>query len=142
LTYGCIEVVVGVLLVLAAVGRGRIPAPWLDVLKGVGHADVGAFAARWLLANTRGLQKGAKFLIGLGLVLDGGVRAGLCAGVLRQSRVAAALGVVFFGAIAMGGLFVAGVNPSPIRLATLLANAAIAFVDGVEAYRLRRGVYR
>jgi hypothetical protein len=51
--------------------------------------------------------------------------------------VAAALGLVFFGAIAIGGIFVAGANPPPIRLATLLANAAIAFVVGVEAYRLR-----
>ena len=122
---------------LAAFGPGRIPTSWLDVLKSVAHADVGAFTARWLLASTRGLQKGAKFLIGLGLVADGCVRAALCAGALRRSRVSAALGAVFFGAIAVGGLVVAGANPPPIRIATLFANAAIAFVFGVEAYRLR-----
>ncbi|GEM_PF-5012336 len=136
-TYGCIEVLFGLLLVLAAVGRGRIPSPWLDVLKAVSHADVGAFTARWLLATTRGLEKGAKFLIGLGLVVDGGLRAGLCVGVLRRSRVAAALAIIFFGATAIGALAVAGVNPPLIRLTTLTANAVLAFVVGLEAYRLR-----
>ena len=132
----------GLLLVLAAVARGRVPMPWLDALKSVSHGDVGAFTARWLLASTRGLQKGAKVLIGLGLIVDGAVRTGLCAGVLRRSRVAAVLGVIFFGAIAVGGVVVAGANPPPVRLATLLANAAIAFVVGVEAYRLRPGHVR
>jgi len=136
-TYGLLEVLFGLLLVLAAVGRGRIPSPWLDVLKGVSHADVGAFTARWLLVTTRGLQKGTKFLIGLGLMIDGGVRAGLCVGVMRRSRVAIALAAVFFVATAIGGVVVAGANPPLIRLVTLAANVILAFVVGVEAYRLR-----
>lgn len=125
------------LLLSAAIGRGRIPTSWLDVVKTVSHADVGAFAARWLLVTTRGLQRGAKFLVGVGLVADGAIRAALSAGALRSSRVATTLAAVVFGAIAVGGLIVVGANPPPIRLATALANCAVAFVVAVDAYRLR-----
>ena len=136
LTYGLIEGAFGVLLVLAAASRGRIPAGWLDVVRTVGHADVGAFGARELLVATRGLQRSAKFLIGVGLVVDGAIRAGLCTGALRRSRAATTLGAVVFGAIALGGIVVAGANPPPIQLATALANSAIAAVFAIEAYRL------
>jgi len=129
-------------LLLEAVSRSRIPAPWLDVVRTVSHNDVGAFAARWLLVSTRGLQRGAKFLIGVGLVVDGAIRAGLCAGTLRTSRIATTFAAVLFGAIAVGGLVVAGANPPPIRLATALANVAIAFVVAVDAYRLHSGRIR
>jgi hypothetical protein len=138
LTYGAIEIAFGVLLLLAVAARGRIPTPWLDMVKTVSHADVGAFAARWLLVTTRGLQRGAKFLIGVGLVVDGSLRAGLCAGALRTSRLATTLAAVVFGAIAIGGVAVAGLNPPPVQLGTTLANGAIAFVVAVDAYRLHR----
>jgi len=138
LTYGVIEASFGLLLVPAVLGHGRLPAPWLDAVKSVSHADVGAFTARWLLTTTRGMQRGAKFLVGMGLIVDGSLRAGLCAGTLRGSRTATLSAALAFAGIAVGGLVVAGANPPPLQMATGLANAAVAFVVAVDAYRLLR----
>ena len=139
LTYGLIEAAFGLLLVLAAISRGHIPSAWIDIVTAVAHRDVGAFAARGLLATTRGLQRSAKFLLGIGLVVDGTVRSGLCVGALRRSRTATMLAAVSFAAIAAGGLVVAGANPPLPQFATALANSAIAIVVAVDAYRLRSG---
>jgi hypothetical protein len=125
------------LLVLAVADRGRVPAPWIDVVKSVSHADVGAFAARWLLSTTRGLQRSAKLLIGVGLIADGAVRAGLCAGTLRGTRWATFVAAPVFTVLAVGGVIAAGPNPAPLELGTAMANAAVAFVVVVDAYRLR-----
>ena len=137
LTYALLEATFGLVLVLAAVVRGRIPGPWLDVVRAVSHNDVGAFVPRWLLSSTRGLQKSGKFLVGIGLLVDGGVRAALSVGVLRRSRVATVAAAIFFGAIAVGGLIAAGANPPVIRLFTALANAAVAMVVVLEVRRRR-----
>ncbi|MBV9041041.1 MAG: DUF2127 domain-containing protein [Acidimicrobiia bacterium] len=137
LIYAFLEATFGLILVLAAVARGRIPGPWLDVVRTVSHNDVGAFAPRWLLSSTRGLQKSGKFLVGVGLVADGSVRAALSVGVLRRSRAMTTVAAVFFGAIAVGGLVVAGFNPPTIRLFTALANVVVAVVVVLEARRPR-----
>lgn len=137
LVYAFLEATFGLILVLAAVVRGRIPGPWLDTVRAVSHNDVGAFAPRWLLSSTRGLQKSGKFLVGVGLVADGSVRAVLSVGVLRRSKATTAVAALFFGAIAIGGLIVAGFNPPTVRLFTALANAAVAVVVVLEARRLR-----
>ena len=108
----------------------------MDVVRSVSHTDVGAFAARWLLVTSRGLQRSAKFLIGMGLVVDGALRAGLSAGSLRASRAVTTVAAVVFGATAVGGLVVVGANPPPIRLATALANSAVAVIAAVDAFRL------
>jgi hypothetical protein len=131
-----IEIAFGALLLLSVAARGRIPTPWLDMVKTVSRADVGAFAARWLLVATRGLQRSAKFLLGVGLIVDGGLRAGLCACALRASRLATTVAAVLFGALAIGGFVVAGANPPPDRLATALANGAVALVVAVDLYHL------
>lgn len=137
LTYALLEATFGLILVLAAIVRGRIPGPWLDVVKSVSHNDVGAFVPRWLLSSTRGLQKSGKALVGIGLLADASVRAVLAVGVLRRSRLTTIAAVVFFGATAIGGLVVAGANPPVTRLFTALANAAVALVVVLEARRLR-----
>jgi hypothetical protein len=54
---------------------------------------------------------------------------------LRRSRAATTAAAIVFGATAVGGLFVAGANPPPIRLFTALANCVVAFVVAMEAYR-------
>lgn len=137
LIYAFLEATFGLILVLAAVVRGRIPGPWLDVVRAVSHNDVGAFVPRWLLSSTRGLQKSGKFLVGIGLVVDGGLRAALSVGVLRRFRAMTIVAAIFFGAIAVGGLVVAGFNPPTVRLFTALGNVAVAVVIALEARRLR-----
>ena len=109
-------------------------------MRSVSHADVGAFTARWLMATTHGLQRSAKLLVGVGLIADGALRAGLCAGTLRGSRGATFVAAPVFTALAVGGVVVAGPNPAPLEMGTAMANAAVAYVVVVDAFRLRRRV--
>jgi len=75
-------------------------------------------------------------LLGMGLVVDGTVRAGLCAGMLRRSRAVTALAAVTFTALAIDGLFFAGPKPALLQFVTVLANGIVAVVADIDAYRL------
>lgn len=141
LAYAVAECAFGLALVLATAGAGRIPPTWLDAVRTVGRADVGAFTTRWLLHATAGLQRATKFLVGLGLVAEGLVRSVLLIGVLRGSRGMTVAAAVVFGAGAIGGMLVAGLNPSVAQLCTLILNVLVAAVIAVEARRRYSGVH-
>jgi hypothetical protein len=136
LLYAAAEALVGLLLLLTAAGPGRIPPSWLDIIRSVAHTDVGAFAGRWLLHAVVGLQRSGKILVGCGLVVDGAVRSGLLLGVLRGARTATVLATLVFGAVAVAGLVVAGVNPPIGTFVTAALNVAVAAAIAVELRRL------
>jgi hypothetical protein len=132
LLYALGECLFGLLLVAATASRGHVPSAWNDILKAVARADVGAFPARWLLNATRGLQRGGKALFGLGVIIDGGVKAGLLVGVLHGSQLATTIATVLFGALAIGALGLAGFNPSIGTFVTTMLNVGLAVVVAFE----------
>jgi hypothetical protein len=139
LVYALVQCAFGVVLTLAAASRGHVAVGWLDVVKLLGRSDVGAFALRWLLGATRGLQRGTKFLVGMGLVIDDGVRAGLLVGVLRGKRAATLVAAVLYTTTALAGIVVAGLNPPIPRLVSALLGVALAVVVVLEVRRTLSG---
>jgi hypothetical protein len=135
-TYALTESAIGLLLVVATLGPGRVPTTWVSVVAAVGRNDVGAFVIRSLIGATRGLQRGGKSALGLGLLFDGSVRAAVLVGVLRGQRGVTVAAAMLFGALALGGAVVMGLNPPIIRLVTGCLGLAVAAVIGLEAAHL------
>jgi len=134
--YGALEATFGLALVLATSVRGHPPTAWLDAVKSVSRADVGAFGPRWLVHATAGLARSQKLLVGVGLAIEGAVRTGLLIGVARGQRTVTAVAAVVFGAAAIGGLVVAGLNPPVGSFVTAGFNVAVAAAIALELREL------
>ncbi|MBV8160910.1 MAG: hypothetical protein JO265_08305 [Acidimicrobiia bacterium] len=134
--YGVVEATFGLVLILATTVRGHPPAAWLEAVKAVSKADVGAFGPRWLLHATAGLQRTRKLLVGVDLVVEGSIRASLLVGVARGVRPVTVLAAVAFAAVALGGVVAAGTNPPIGTLVTAVLNVAVAVVVALELHRL------
>jgi len=130
--YGVVEATFGVLLVLATASRGHPPTSWLNAVKAVSKTDVGAFGPRWLVHTTAGLGRTRKLFVGVGLTVEGTVRAALLVGVARGQRMLTAVAAVLFGAVAIGGLVVAGVNPPIGTFIAAALNVAVAVVVALQ----------
>ena len=130
--YGVVEATFGLVLVLATAVRGHPPAAWLDAVKAVSKTDVGAFGARWVLHATVGLARTRKLFVGIGLMLEGAIRAALLVGVARGNRTVTAVATVVFGAVAAGGLIVAGPNPPIGTFVTAALNVTVALAVALQ----------
>ena len=130
--YGVLEAAFGLVLVLATAVRGHPPPAWLDAVKAVSKTDVGAFGARWVLHATVGLARTRKLFVGIGLVIEGGVRAALLVAVARGNRTATAVAGAVFGVVAAGGLIVAGANPPIGTFVVAALNVTLAVAVALQ----------